>query len=153
MDKSKNKSFIVNNGSLLRNYALKNYNVFGEGIIVINLFLLKTNILNASDLGDYESVSDRDLTIYEVRGSRVLLKAMAHGGNPQDRLASLPARGLFDHPVYYIPQTNFWFKILSLKIKEKHQIDITVNNSQDRFLVVFIKDDSIEHFSIYSLHI
>ena len=72
MDKSKNKSFIVNNGSLLRNYALKNYNVFGEGIIVINLFLLKTNILNASDLGDYESVSDRDLTIYEVRGSPVL---------------------------------------------------------------------------------
>ena len=136
MDKSKNKSFIVNNGSLLRNYALKNYNIFGEGIIVINLFLLKTNILNASDLGDYESVSDRDLTIYEVRGSPVL-----------------PARGLSDHPVYYILQTNFWFKILSLKIKEKHQIDITVNNSQDRFLVVFIKDDSIEHFSIYSLHI
>ena len=26
----------------------------------------------------------------------MLLKAMAHGGNPQDRLASLPARGMAD---------------------------------------------------------
>ena len=40
--------------------------------------------------------SSTDSNIDEVRGSPVLLKAMAHGGNPQDRLASLPARGLSD---------------------------------------------------------
>lgn len=120
MDKSKNKSFLINNGYLLKNYALENYNILGEGIIVINLFLLETNILETSDLANYDSKSDRELTIY--------------------------------HPVSYIPRTSFWFKILSLKIKEKHQIDITVNNSPDKFLVVFIKDASIEHFSIYSLN-
>ena len=124
MDKSKNKSFIVNNGSLLRKYALENYNNLGAGIIVVNLFLLEADTLNASDFNNYESQRDGELIAYQI----------------------------ISHPVSYIPKTSFWFKILSLKIKEKHQIDITVNNSPDKFLVVFIKDASIEHFSIYSLN-
>ena len=55
-------------------------------------------------------------------------------------------------PVSYIPQDNFWFKMIGLKIKKKYQIDIQDQNSYDRkFLIVFIKDPSIEYFSIYSL--
>ena len=55
-------------------------------------------------------------------------------------------------PVSYIPKQNFWFKMLSLKIKKKYQIDIQADdNCNKKFLVVFIKDASIEHFSIYSL--
>lgn len=55
-------------------------------------------------------------------------------------------------PVSYIPEKNFWFKMLSLKIKKKYQIELKNNeNNLERCLVVFIKDTSIEHFSIYSL--
>ena len=54
--------------------------------------------------------------------------------------------------VSYIPQNNFWFKMLNLKIKKKYQIDIQEQNEQDnKLLVVFVKDASIEHFSIYTL--
>ena len=57
-------------------------------------------------------------------------------------------------PISYIPQVSFWFKMINLKIKKRHQIDILQNdNFADKFLVVFIKDPSIEHFSIYSIRI
>lgn len=52
----------------------------------------------------------------------------------------------------YIPESNFWFKVLYLKIKKKYQIDIKNKyTTGDRLLVVFIKDVSVEHFSIYTL--
>lgn len=52
----------------------------------------------------------------------------------------------------YIPESNFWFKVLYLKIKKKYQIDIKKKyTTGDRLLVVFIKDVSVEHFSIYTL--
>lgn len=57
-------------------------------------------------------------------------------------------------PISYIPQASFWFKMINLKIKKKYQIDIQAgDDSEDKFLIVFIKDDSIEHFSIYSISI
>lgn len=63
MSISKNKSFVINNSSLLKKYALENYAMFGDGIIVVNLLLLKTNILNDSDLIRYERRSDRESSI------------------------------------------------------------------------------------------
>lgn len=121
MDKSKNKSFVINNSSLLRKYASENYEILGQGVIVVNLLLLQSDILKASDLSNCEPESDGEISI--------------------------------QYPVSYIPQTSFWFKTLSLKIKEKHQIDIAAKSSPDKFLVIFIKDALIEHFSIYSLNI
>jgi len=57
-------------------------------------------------------------------------------------------------PISYIPQNNFWFKMLNLKIKKKCNIDIQNEDiAENKFLVVFVKDASIEHFSIYSLKI
>ncbi|MEL6439432.1 MAG: hypothetical protein AAFQ80_09290 [Cyanobacteria bacterium J06621_8] len=59
-----------------------------------------------------------------------------------------------EQPISYIPKTSFWFKMINLKIKKKHQIDLKKNDSFiDKFLVVFIKDASIEHFSIYSIKV
>ena len=60
---SKNKSFVINNNSLLKQYALKNYAIFGDGIIVVNLLLLKTDILDDSDLISYERAGDRRSSI------------------------------------------------------------------------------------------
>lgn len=57
-------------------------------------------------------------------------------------------------PISYIPKLNFWFKTISLKIKKKYQIDIQAEDqAQNKFLIVFIKDTSIENFSIYSIKI
>ena len=57
-------------------------------------------------------------------------------------------------PISYIPKRNFWFKTISLKIKKKYQIDLqTAGIFDNKFLVVFIKDASIENFSIYSIKI
>ncbi len=57
-------------------------------------------------------------------------------------------------PVSYIPQGSFWFKTINLKIKKKYQIDLQEEEDiEDKFLIVFIKDDSIEYFSIYSISI
>ena len=118
IDKRKNKSFVINNKLLLKQYALKNYEFYGRGIIVINLLLLNTDILNDIALIDHEPVEDP--TVHQ--------------------------------PMSYIPKSNFWFKMLSLKIKKKYKIDIQAEkNFDNKFLVVFIKDASIEHFSIYSL--
>ncbi len=52
----------------------------------------------------------------------------------------------------YIPENSFWFKVVSLKIKKQHQIDIQQNYDLDKqILIIFIKDASVEHFSIYAL--
>lgn len=55
-------------------------------------------------------------------------------------------------PLSYIPENNFWFKMLYLKIKKQYKIDLKEQCSNDnQFTIVFIKDPSVEHFSIYSL--
>ena len=42
--------------------------------------------------------------------------------------------------------------MLNLKIKKKYQIDIQTDSQFDnKFLIVFVKDASVEKFSIYSL--
>ena len=121
IDKRKNKSFIINNKSLLKQYALKNQELFGRGIIVVNLLLLDTDITNATAL------------IEDLAGEE-------------------PEEPTVHQPISYIPKSNFWFKMLSVKIKKKYKINIqSEKNFDNKFLVVFIKDASIEHFSIYSL--
>ena len=92
----------------------------GKGIIVVNLLLLKTDIIDEQDLDNQEVESDHEITIHK--------------------------------PISYIPQNNFWFKMLNLKIKKKYKIDIQEEEETSRkFLIVFVKDASIEHFSIYSI--
>ncbi len=57
-------------------------------------------------------------------------------------------------PIAYVPENNFWFKVIYLKIKKKYQIDIKKDyDLKTRFLLVFIKDTALENFSIYSLKI
>ena len=57
-------------------------------------------------------------------------------------------------PISYIPQHNFWFKMLNLKIKKKYEINIQDNDEEGKkFLIVFVKDASVEHFSIYSIRL
>ncbi len=120
LDKRKNKNFVINNKYFLKQYALKNHDLFGKGIIVINLLLLETDIIEEQDMLTREVENNRDITIHQ--------------------------------PISYIPQNNFWFKMLNLKIKKKYKIDIQEEDSMNRkFLVVFVKDASIEHFSIYSI--
>lgn len=120
INKRENKKFVINNRFFLKNYAITNYNTFGEGIVVINLLLLKTKILDEENLVDYFTENQQEQTIH--------------------------------HSISYIPQQNFWYKMLKLKIKKKYQIDIqTEDKHNKKFLVVFIKDASVEHFSIYSL--
>ena len=54
-------------------------------------------------------------------------------------------------PVSYIPKENFWFKMISLKIKKKYKIDIQTQSSTKKTFVVFIKDAALENFSIYAI--
>ncbi|BAZ46180.1 hypothetical protein NIES4102_32090 [Chondrocystis sp. NIES-4102] len=120
IDNRKNKSLIVNNKSFLKEYALKNYNIYGSGIIVINLLLLNTDSLNDLNLTEHDQENGQEYTIQQ--------------------------------PIAYIPKSSFWFKMISLKIKKKYKIDIhTPENMDDKFFIVFVKDASIEYFSIYSL--
>ena len=121
LDKRRNKSIIANNGSLFKQYALKNYEIFGKGIIVVNLLLLESDNLDELNLIDLDSINRREPTVHQ--------------------------------PVSYIPKPNFWFKMISLKIKKKYQIDIQAEHDENRFTIVFIKDASIEHFSIYSIKV
>ena len=120
VDKRKNKNFLINNKYELRNYALKNREIFGQGIVVINLLLIKTDVVDDSQLFNLDPDEQEEPTIHQ--------------------------------PISYIPRKNFWFKMLNLKIKKKYQIDLQEDNEKsNKFLVVFVKDASIEHFSIYSL--
>ena len=121
LDTRKNKSFVINNKYFLKEYAIENYDLHGKGIVVVNLLLLKTDILDKTDLYNSETNDNSELTIHQ--------------------------------PISYIPQDNFWFKMLNLKIKKKYNINIQEQDSERKFLVVFVKDASIEHFSIYSLKV
>lgn len=123
IDKRKNKNFVIQNKFFLKTYGLKNYEFFGKGIIVINLLLLDCDILN-EDYIDY----------------------MINNQAQNEKDINL------QQPLSYIPESNFWFKVLYLKIKKKHQIDIKKKYSDNkRLLIIFIKDLAVEHFSIYSL--
>ncbi len=120
LDKRKNKNFVINNKYFLKQYALKNYDFLGKGIIVVNLLLLQTDTIDAKDIFSQQIENDQDITIHQ--------------------------------PISYIPQNNFWFKMLNLKIKKKYKINIQEQDSTNKkFLIVFVKDASIEHFSIYSI--
>lgn len=122
LNKRKNKNFVINNGSILKQYALKNYDVFGQGIIVVNLLLLDSENIDELNLSDEDLKDGEEQTVHQ--------------------------------PISYIPKLNFWFKMISLKIKKKYQIDIQGEDySRNKFLIVFIKDTSIENFSIYSIKI
>ena len=120
LDKRRNKSIIANNGSLFKQYALKNHEIFGKGIIVVNLLLLKSDNLDELNLIDLDNINRREPTVHQ--------------------------------PISYIPRSNFWFKMISLKIKKKHQIDLQ-DQEENKFTIVFIKDASIERFSIYSIEV
>ena len=120
LDKRKNKNFVIKNKYFLKQYALKNYDYLGRGVIIVNLLLLKTDIINEQDIPNYNIERDIDITIHQ--------------------------------PISYIPQNNFWFKMLNLKIKKKYKIDIQEEDRENKkVLIIFVKDASIEHFSIYSL--
>jgi hypothetical protein len=120
IDKRKNKNFVIQNKYYLKTYGLKNYEIFGKGIIVINLLMLDCEILNRDDVENYQAENEKEITLQQ--------------------------------PLAYVPETNFWFKVLYLKIKKKHQIDIKhKNDSTNNLLIIFIKDVSVEHFSIYSI--
>ncbi len=120
VNKRKNKSFVINNKFFLKEYAQKNQDFWGDGVIVVNLLLLKTDIYDDIDIANYQPENEQELMVH--------------------------------HPVSYIPKQNFWFKMLNLKIKKKYQIDLEAESSvNNKCLVLFIKDASIEHFSIYSL--
>ena len=122
IDKRQNKNFIVNNQLLLKQYALKNHEIFGQGVIVVNLLLLETNSVNELGLIYNSSPEQSEPTVHQ--------------------------------PISYIPKQNFWFKMIGLKIQKKYQIDIQAkNNFDNKFLIIFIKDASIEHFSIYSIKV
>ena len=120
LDKRRNKSIIANNKSLFKQYALKNYEIFGKGIIVVNLLLLKNDNLDELNLV-VDNKNYQELTVHQ--------------------------------PVSYIPKSNFWFKMISLKIKKKYQIDIQAEQEESKFTIIFVKDASIEHFSIYSIKV
>ena len=120
LDKRKNKDFVIQNKFYLKAYGQKNQQIFGNGIIVINLLMLEFDNLNKEDLDKYQVQEEADITLQQA--------------------------------LSYIPESNFWFKVLYLKIKKKYQIDIKKKyTTGDRLLVVFIKDFSVEHFSIYTL--
>ena len=57
-------------------------------------------------------------------------------------------------PIAYVPEKNFWFKIIYLKIKKKYEINIKKDYDLTKnFLLVFIKDSALENFSIYYLRL
>lgn len=118
-DRSRNKSIIVNNKLLFKQYAAKNCEIFGPGIIIVNLLLFTGESLD--ELNVLESIDRQEPTVHQ--------------------------------PISYIPQANFWFKTLGLKIKKKYQIDLKAEDNVGKFLIVFIKDASIQHFSIYSIEL
>jgi len=117
--KSQSKGLIINHKKLLREYAVRNSELYGLGIIVVNLLLLGT-----------EKIEDLNLLNTDLNQ---LSKATVH------------------RPVAYIPQSNFWFKMINLKIQKKHKIDLRDKIKNDEICVVFIKDDAIEYFSIYTI--
>ncbi len=123
----RNKQFIIKNGKSLKKYLLKSQKKFGNGIIVINLTLVRNGLLTEEDL-IVRSVNQND----EIKGKENTLI----------------------HPVSYIISNSFWFKVIRIKIKKKYEIDIKTDYDLDKqFLLVFVKDSSLESFSIYSIKI
>jgi hypothetical protein len=118
-NKSIHKSFIVKHHSLLKDYAQQKRQLFGSGIVVVNLLLLKPEEIDELNLLDPDVIEQQEATVHQ--------------------------------PISYVPQGNFWFKLITLKIKKKHQIDLQFKNDSDRIPIVFIKDAAIEHFSIYTI--
>lgn len=122
VEKRRNKKFIINNSAALKQYALSNQQNLGIGIIVINLLLIENDTLTEENLANSFILSD------------------------DDQNSSL------QQPISYIPLKNFWFKIVRLKIKKKYNIDIKKDyDIENKFLIVFLKDASLEKFSIYSI--
>ena len=122
-ERSNNKKFIVKNSSYLKRYALDCKSKMGNGVITINLTKINNYTLQEEDL--------------------VVQKC----DNSKDSIS-------LQKPIAYVPETNFWFKIIYLKIKKKYQIDLKRDyDLNNHFLLVFIKDSSLESFSIYSLKI
>ena len=120
-----NKQFIKNNRRNLKKYALTNQKKFGQGIIVINLTLVQNQFLTESDL-------------------------IVRSINPEKK--SKNEENTLIYPISYIINNSFWFKILRIKIKKKYKIDIKTDYDLERqFLLVFVRDSSLESFSIYSL--
>jgi hypothetical protein len=120
----RNKNFIINNSGILKEYALINQENLGIGVIIINLLLVENDLLKETDL-NYEIISSQE-----------------------DRQASLK------QPIAYIALTNFWFKMVRLKIKKKYDIDIKKDyDLAKKFLLIFVKDASLESFSIYSVNL
>jgi len=120
LEKRQNKNFVLKNQSILKDYALRNHEAFGQGIIVINLLLLNSQSIKELSFPNSNSSGKLEQTVHQ--------------------------------PISYITKSNFWFKMISLKIKQKYQIDIHgEDNSNKKLLIVFIKDPAIENFSIYSI--
>ena len=120
-----NKQFIKNNGKSLKKYALNSQKKFGKGIIVINLTLVQNQLL-----------TEEDLIIQSINSE-------PESPNEENTLI---------HPISYIINNSFWFKILRIKIKKKYKVDIKNDyDLEQQFLLVFIKDSSLESFSIYSI--
>ena len=123
----RNKQFIIKNSKSIKKYALNNQNRFGNGIIVINLTLVENGLL-----------TEEDLIVPSVN---------------QDSKSKNEEKTLI-HPISYAISNSFWFKIIRIKIKKKYGIDIKTDYDLDKqFLLVFVKDPSLESFSIYSIKI
>ncbi|ELS02112.1 hypothetical protein Xen7305DRAFT_00018230 [Xenococcus sp. PCC 7305] len=122
-----NKEFIKNNRKSIKKYALKSQKKFGHGIIVINSTLVQNKFLTEGDL---------------------IVASINEDNNSKNEENTLI------HPVSYIAKNSFWFKILRIKIKKKYKIDIKTDyDLTQKFLLVFVKDSSLESFSIYSIRI
>ena len=122
-----NKQFIKKNSKSIKKYALNNQKKFGDGIIVINSTLVQNELLQEQDL---------------------IIRSLSEDNQSQNEENTLI------HPISYIVNNSFWFKILRIKIKKKYQIDIKFDyDLAKKFLLVFVKDSSLESFSIYSIKI
>ncbi len=120
-----NKQFIIKNSKNIKKYALNSQKKFGKGIIVINLTLVENGLLKEQDL---------------------IVRSMN-----QDDESNNEEKTLI-HPISYVMINTFWFKIIRIKIKKKYGLDIKTDYNLDKqFLLVFVKDPSLESFSIYSI--
>ena len=120
-ERSNNKKFIVKNSAFLKRYALQCKSLMGVGVITINLTKIDDFILQ-----------EKDFVIQDCDDSQSSISLQT--------------------PIAYVPESNFWFKIIYLKIKKKYEINIKQDyDLSQNFLLVFIKDTTLENFSIYYL--
>ncbi len=122
-ERSNNKKFIIKNSSFIKKYALDCRAKMGVGVITINL----------TQISDF-TLKEEDCIIQECDDSQNSISLQT--------------------PIAYVPEGNFWFKIIYLKIKKKYKINIKKDyDLSQNFLLVFIKDDTLESFSIYYLRL